>query len=341
MRWHNQSHLGIAWYLPPFNVIPSLRDNLGGPLCHLPDRSMGNPKRPLFGMAYLLLAPVQGVEEERRCSLVAVWVHPSQTLLPSLEEVTRKLTFLINLKEDWHYTFVWVSKDSQHIPLSDTRYIRVLVDGAPGRSACWHLSQLEVCQLLHLGGEVVYPEGLKGDLELLWVPLPKLPIWEVESTGKATQLQITLPKTTQGDFPKAILQWSSMPVSSLHSVTECPREIATSPSIMEETEELLLNPMSKCQESPLCALLSGDHPLWPPTTWQPVREKFLLIQERHFQVTWSNCLHACMSHHRQVRLTSQPILATPPLPHQVCQRGILAPLPSGHRPTPSMCHMMH
>ena len=67
-------------------------------------------------MAYLLLVPAQAVEEERRFGLVAVWVHPSQTLLPSLEEAVRKLTLLINMKEYWPYAFVWVCKDSTVCP---------------------------------------------------------------------------------------------------------------------------------------------------------------------------------------------------------------------------------
>ena len=86
-------------------------------------------------MAYLLLAPAQESEEERRFGLVGVWAHPNQALLPSLKEVARKLTLLINTK-DWHYTFVQVSEDFQHIPLSDASHISILVDGAPGRSAC-------------------------------------------------------------------------------------------------------------------------------------------------------------------------------------------------------------
>ena len=89
----------------PLNTIPSLGNNLVGPIHHLPGRSMGDPRRPRFGMAYLLLAPAQEAEEQRRVCLVVVWVHPSQTLLSSLEEVARKLTLLINMKEDWPYTF--------------------------------------------------------------------------------------------------------------------------------------------------------------------------------------------------------------------------------------------
>ena len=66
----------------------------------------GSPKRPLHGMAYLLLAPAQEAEEERRFGLAGVLVHPNQALLSSLEGEARKLKLLINMKEDWHYTFV-------------------------------------------------------------------------------------------------------------------------------------------------------------------------------------------------------------------------------------------
>ena len=53
----------------------------------------GDPKRPLCGMAYLLLVHQHMMtEEEWMFGLVGVWVHPNQALLPSLEEAVRKLT---------------------------------------------------------------------------------------------------------------------------------------------------------------------------------------------------------------------------------------------------------
>ena len=77
----------------------------------------------------------------------------------------------------------------------------------------------------------------------MWVTLLKLPLWETGSTSKDTQLQITLPRTTQGDSPEAVPLWSSTPVSSLHSIIECPSEAVTGPSLTEEIADLLLNPM--------------------------------------------------------------------------------------------------
>ena len=40
-----------------------------------------------------------------------------------------------------------------------------MIDRMPSRSTCWHLCQLEVCKLLQYGDQVVYSEGLNGDLE--------------------------------------------------------------------------------------------------------------------------------------------------------------------------------
>ena len=158
----------------------------------------GDPKSPKSDMAYLLLEPNQVVEEERKFGLVAVWTHPCQAHLPSLEEVVRKLALLINTGEDWAYTFTQLNEDSQHIPLSTTAYISTMKDGAPSRSACRHLSHLEVHKLPQCGVEVVYPEGLNGGLELLWVTLPKPPIWDsdshAESAHKPALLQVNLPR---------------------------------------------------------------------------------------------------------------------------------------------------
>ena len=167
-------------------MISHLRDNQGRPLCQLSGRRVGNTKRQLLGMAYLLLAPSQEAEEEKRFGLSGMWAHPNQTLLPSLEEAAKKHTLPISTKEDWYYTFVRVNKDTQHLPLSDARHISVLVDGASSRSTCGCHSQLEVCQLLYSDGVVIYPEGLNGGLEPVWVTLPKLLLSEVESTSEDT-----------------------------------------------------------------------------------------------------------------------------------------------------------
>ena len=136
-------------------------------------KAWGDPKKPKLGMAYLLIALVQTVKEERLFRQVAMWVHPCPALLSSLEEAAKKLTLFINIGDDWSYAFVHLCEDSQHVPLSDTEHISIIVDSAPSRSTCRCLNCLEICKLLQYGREVVYPEGLNGSFELIWIPLPK------------------------------------------------------------------------------------------------------------------------------------------------------------------------
>ena len=69
-----------------FQVVEITRAGLSA-ISHV--EAWGEPKRPKSDMAYLLLAPDQVVEEERRFGLVAVWMHPCQAPLPSLDEVAK------------------------------------------------------------------------------------------------------------------------------------------------------------------------------------------------------------------------------------------------------------
>ena len=55
----------------------------------------GDPKKPRFGMAYLLLVLAQEAEEERKFGLVAVWVHPCQALLPNQTRSQKSSPYLL------------------------------------------------------------------------------------------------------------------------------------------------------------------------------------------------------------------------------------------------------
>ena len=89
---------------------------------------------------------------------------------------------------------------------------------------------------------MIYPGGLNGGLEPVQVTVLKLPLWEMGSTSEDTQLQITLPRTTQGDSPEAVPLWALTLVSSLHSITECPSKVVTGPSLTEEIADLFIEP---------------------------------------------------------------------------------------------------
>ena len=240
-------------------------------------KAWGDPKRSKLSMAYLLIALAQAVEEERKFGIVAIWVHPCQTLLSLLEEAAKKLTLLINTGDNWPYTFVQLCEDSQHIALSDAGHINIMVDGAPSRSTCGCLSCLKVCKLLQCGSGVVYPEGLNGGFELIWVPLPKQSVWDVESTNEPAMLQVNLPTPTCRDVTMAASQQLSMPISSPHSVTECPSDTVTRPSMEEEVERLLSGTLSNMPDSLVHQFSLGHHHPWYPTLQQLVRRKPLQI----------------------------------------------------------------
>ena len=215
-------------------------------------KARGDPKKPKLGMAYLLMVPAQAVEEERKFWLVAMWVHPCQTLLSLLEEAAKKLTLLINTGDNWPYTFVQLCEDSQHVSLSNTGHISIMVDGASNRSTCGCLGCLEVCKLLQCSSEVVYPEILNGGFKLIQVPLPKQPVWDAESTNKPAILQVNLPRTTCRDMTTAASQGSLMPISCPHSATECPSDIVTRASMEEEVVRLLSGALCNTPEQSWC-----------------------------------------------------------------------------------------
>ena len=99
--------------------------------------------------------------------LVAVWAHPHQAQLSSLDEVVKKLALLIYLGNNWAYAFMWLNKDAQHVPLSNEGHLSTMVNGAPCRSVCGHLCQPEVHKPLQCVDQVVYPKGLNRDLKLV------------------------------------------------------------------------------------------------------------------------------------------------------------------------------
>ena len=215
--------LNICHLLTQFQVVEITRAGLSTISCA---EAWGDPKRPKSDMAYLL-APNQAVEEERRLRLVAVWTHPCQAHLPSLDEMVRKFTLLINTGEDWAYAFMQLNEDSQHFPLSTTGHISTMINDTPSRSTCGDLSHLKVGKLLQCVVEVVYLEGINRGLELLWVSLPKPPIWDLFShIGPSHE-----PMLLQVNLPRIVPQWSSTPISSPHSVTECPSNMVSHPSM--------------------------------------------------------------------------------------------------------------
>ena len=138
-----------------------------------------------------------------------------------------------------------LNEDAQHAPLSNKGHLSTMVDGAPCRSTCGHLCQLEVCKLLQCGDQVVYPKGLNGDLEPVQTLLSGSLIWGMDTLGEPTCepsfLLVDLSCVTLGDHtPKAPAPCrTSTPPPSPHSATECPSSTGTHPSMATKLHEFL------------------------------------------------------------------------------------------------------
>ena len=102
-------------------------------------------------LAFLLIVPKKTIEGEVAFGLTMVWAQPYQACLSSVDKAAKKLTLLINSGYNWAYTFVWLNKDGQHVPLPKEGHLSTIIDSAPSRNMCRHLCQLEVCQLLQYG----------------------------------------------------------------------------------------------------------------------------------------------------------------------------------------------
>ena len=151
----------------------------------------GDTEKAQCNMAYLLIAQGKTIQGEMAFRLAMVWAHPHEAYLPSLDEVVRKLTLLIDIGDNWVYTFVQLNEGTLHVPLSSKGDISAMINGALSRTTCGHLHQLQVQKLLQCRSHVVWPEGLK------------LPVWDTNTLSRPVHeslpLQVDLPWVMLGD----------------------------------------------------------------------------------------------------------------------------------------------
>ena len=206
-----------------------------------------NIEKPMYDMAFLLIALDKTIKRERVFGLVAVWVHLQQACHHSLGEAAHKLTLLIDIGTNLVYTFAWLNEGALHTPLSSEGHMSAMIYFMPSINACGYLSQLEVHKLLQCGDQVVFPGGLNGGLESMWFTFPELPVWNTATPSQPTceplLLQVNLSSMKPRDeTPIGLVPLiASMPLSSMQHAMEHPSEIATSMTV--ELQELLLQAM--------------------------------------------------------------------------------------------------
>ena len=134
-------------------------------------KAWGNAEESCSDIAFLLVSTEEGAAGDRMYGLSMVWVNPHQARVPTVEEAVKQLTALVTSGPNWPYALVLLNRDTCHVPLSREGHLGILPKGDASRTASRRVSQLEVCQLLHLDLQVIYPAGLSGHKIPLVTPL--------------------------------------------------------------------------------------------------------------------------------------------------------------------------
>ena len=132
----------------------------------------GNIQEPLSNIAYLLVWTGDTLEAQDY-GMSLVWISPNQVWVPIMEEVVGTLSAYISSGPDWPYALARLYKGSSHTPLPKDKHLGILPQGKVEGSPYGQISQLEVCQLLSAGPQVVYPVGLNGTDEPVTTTLPE------------------------------------------------------------------------------------------------------------------------------------------------------------------------
>ena len=187
-------HLDICPTLEHFHVASMTQSELSS-LTSL--KAWGNPEKFKSDVTFLLILTGECTAGDRVFGLSTMWVHPYQARAPTMEEAVKQLTPLFSPGPNWPYALVQLNGDAHHVPLPREGHLSIMVEGSTSSTTCGRISQLEVCQLLSSGYQVIYPLGLNG-CEVLIIPSP--PELLAKGTnllrGKAIYLQVNIPQST-------------------------------------------------------------------------------------------------------------------------------------------------
>ena len=112
-------------------------------------------------ITFLLVLPKEGVVGERVYGPAMVWIHPYQARVSAID-AAKQLVQLASTGPNWPYALVQLNGDTCHMPLPNKGHLSVMEEGSTSSVPYRRIHQLEVCQLLSSGFQVVYLEGLNG-----------------------------------------------------------------------------------------------------------------------------------------------------------------------------------
>ena len=159
-----------------------------------------------------------------------------------MEEVVKQLAPLIPAGPDWPYASVQLNADACHAPLPKEGHLSILIEGGTSSAACGCISQLDICQLLSLASQVIYPVGLNRCEVSVIISLPKLLAKGMTMLrGKPIYLSVDIPQSaTKGKKSKALSPGGhSIPILTASPIRAPPPKVERQVSMTKEVRELL------------------------------------------------------------------------------------------------------
>ena len=186
-------------------------------------KALGKGQKICHDIAFLLVLVDEEVTEDRRYGLSTVWVNPSQARVSSMEEAVGKLTAFASWGSDWPYALVQLLKGTHHAPLPKEGHLGILPQRGVEATPRGQISQLEVCQLLVTGPQVIYPIGLNGHYEPVITSLPEPLASSINLTaGEPVYLEIDILPPMVEDPDQKVLSLgkvSTIVIASPHKST--------------------------------------------------------------------------------------------------------------------------
>ena len=136
-------------------------------------KAWGNPEKFQSDIAFLLVLTEECTAGDRVYGLSMMWVNPYQDRVSTMEEVVKQLAPLIPTGPDWPHVFMQLNADACHVPLPKEEHLSILMEEGASSVTCRWICQLDVCQLLSLGSQVIYPVGFNGCEVPVIMSLPK------------------------------------------------------------------------------------------------------------------------------------------------------------------------
>ena len=185
-------HLTIS---PPLqqSQLPSVTHSELSSLMSL--KVWGEKQKVHQDIAYLVGLAEGEATQDRKYSLLTIWVNPCQARVCSMEEVVRELTASVSSGPNWPYALVQLNEDTCHVPLAKEGHLGILPQGEADMTTYGKIIQLEVYQVLASDLQVTYPVGLNGCKDPIIVSLLESLANGISLTGgKSMYLEIDIPQ---------------------------------------------------------------------------------------------------------------------------------------------------